>query len=419
VIAGSGVELAISNPLNGRSAYAYLFESDGTLDPGAGAEPIGYEFNLLSGNYRATYNTQQGPNPEDSRVVTDAYTVHFADRWIRDETAVTTGGASGVDILDRHKALFAPGVCTRSEETFSNGEGAFITNRCGPVRALRGYVGANSGPTTYRIHTFYSEREDVFTALRVHAIGGIMDFFDYSPAASGMVFLNDLNPTGVVIDGVPDVVQPGQFLWEMVTGDQGTLVMTLIFTTDIPNFDYSSYYSDDSTPSVRQCTGDAFEYGTSGMWEDDPIPNTDPGIGAFNIFEGDRVVAYDAPGQNAAFAEARSLEALSPLGAIAAPYTPATAVADRSPARPGELSVWPNPVSREGRVRFVLESTAPFTLRLYTTGGRAVATLADGTWTGGPHEVRWDASSLPAGIYFMRATVVGRPARTIRLLRIR
>jgi hypothetical protein len=419
VVPGTGIELTVFNPLNGMTAFVYLFESDGTLDPGAGADPIDYQFNLLSGNYRATYNTMSGPNPEDSRLTTASYSVHFADRWIRDETAVTAGNASGVDILDRHKALFAPGICARSEETFSAGEGAFITNRTGPVRALRGYVGANSGPTTYRIHTFYAEREELFTALRVHAISGIMDFFDYSPEASGMIFRNDLNPAGVTIDGVPDQVALGEFLWEMVTGDQGTLVMAMLINTDIPNFDYSSYYSDDVTPPTRQCTGDDFEYGASGFREDEPIPNTDPALGTFNIYEATRVMVYDSPGQNSAYAEARSLEALNPLTATAAPYTPSTAVAGphRAPAL-GRLAISPNPLRGAARVSFALPETGAFTLRIYNARGRAIATLADGTWTGGAHRIRWQTSSLPAGVYFARATIAGHPETMTRILRL-
>jgi hypothetical protein len=82
---------------------------------------------------------------------------------------VRSGGATGADILDRHKNLFAPGNCVRSEDTFSAAEGAFIVNKSGPVRALRAYIGANSGPYTGRLHVFYARRELITTYLRVHA----------------------------------------------------------------------------------------------------------------------------------------------------------------------------------------------------------------------------------------------------------
>ncbi len=420
-IPGSGVELTIVDPLGGATAYAYLFAGDGTLDPGAGAHPVSYDFNLLSGNYLTTYNTQNGPNPEDSQVVTAAYAVHFADRWIRDETNVTAGTASGVDILDRHKNLFGPGICSRNEETFSNGEGAFIVNREGPVRALRAYVGANSGPTTHRIHTFYAEREDLRTVLRVHAIPGVMDFFDYSPAASGMIFRNDLNPDGVLIDGNPDQVTRGQFIWEMVSGDQGTLAMTLIMNVSIPGFDYTSYYSDDATPAVTQCTGDAYEYGASGFWENDAIPNTDPALGAYAVFEALRVMAYAPPNQELAWAETASAEALTPLVASGAPYQPSTAVAAEPvpPATP--LLLAPNPLGGDGalRIDFTLPLAGPYTLALYDAAGRHVATLAAGIRPAGRHALTWDGSRLAPGVYFARGIRPGAESAAARLVRIK
>jgi hypothetical protein len=144
VDSGSGVQVKIDDALNATSGYVYLFTST-TLDPAASQPPIGYVFDLLSGTYLSTYDTLDGPNPEDSEVVTPFYTHHFSDRWISDELTVTADASTGVDILDRHKSLFSPGVCSRSEDTFSGGEGAFIANKAGPVRAIRSYLGANSG----------------------------------------------------------------------------------------------------------------------------------------------------------------------------------------------------------------------------------------------------------------------------------
>ena len=169
-------------------AYLYLYRQTGNLDPGAGRSYVDYNFKLLSGDYKSTYKLNAGPNPEDSTVTTAFYTQHFSDRWADDALKMTGQGASGVDILDRHKDLFAPGNCGRSEDTFDAGEGAFIANKSGPVRAIRSYIGANSGPLTERQHIFYERREDITTFLRVHAIPGMLDFFDYSPAASGMTY---------------------------------------------------------------------------------------------------------------------------------------------------------------------------------------------------------------------------------------
>ena len=406
-IPGSGIQLTLTDSLYGGSGYIYLFRSDGSLDPGAGAHPVAYDFVLLSGDYRTTYNIQQGPNPENSIVSTDAYALHFADRWIRDETRITVGGATGVDILDRHKNLFAPSTCTRSEDTFSLGEGAFIVNRVGPVRALRGYVGANSGPTTYRIQAFYAGREDVSTVLRVHPIPGLMDFFDYSPAAVGMVFRDDLNPGGVVIDGINDTVAPGQFSWEMVSGAQGTLAMAVWVETNIPGFDYTSYYLDDSTPPVTQCTGDAFAYGSSGLWEDDPIPNTDPAVNpTYYRFMERRVICYGAPNQPAAFAQARSDEIRLPVSVAASPYAPSpSAVGDRNlPVGTLLVATRPNPAGRMVELLLILSNPGIVTARIYDPSGRLVLSEVSPSLRRGENTLRIETGALPRGCYALVVT---------------
>jgi hypothetical protein len=314
VIADTGVEVEITDPLNGSQiGYVYLFRQDGSLSPGAGQQYVGYTFDLLSGPYLTTYNTQNGPNPEDSVASTPYYSHHFSDRWISDEIHIVAGGATGVDILDRHKALFAPGVCTRSEDTFSNGEGAFIANRTGPVRAIRSYVGANSGPLTQREHLFYEGRQDIRTFLRVHSVSGIMDFFDYSPAAAGMTYYDDLNTAGVTVDGNPDSVALGAIHWEVVSGVQGSLFMASLLSTNIAGFTYTSYYLDDSTPDVTQCTGDAFAYGSSGVRVSQTIPCTDPAQGCTNYLHSTRVMYYEAPGLMLADAQALNDQANTPL----------------------------------------------------------------------------------------------------------
>ena len=153
------MKVSLSTHLDGKTkrAWIYLFKRSGNLSPGAGKQFVNYDFNLLSGNYKTTYKLQDGPNPENSTVTTPYYTDHFSDRWLNDQLKVTTAGSSGVDILDRAKAQFAPGNCGRSENTFNDAEGAFIANKSGPVRAIRSYIGANSGPLTQREHIFYEQ----------------------------------------------------------------------------------------------------------------------------------------------------------------------------------------------------------------------------------------------------------------------
>ncbi len=336
IVSNSGVQVKITDPLApGLMGYVYLFRQNGTLSPGAGQFYVGYTFNLASGAYKTTYNmTANGGNPENSTITSPNYTYHFGDRWQEDQMKINVGGATNVDILDRHKALFSPGYCGRSEDTFdgilySNPiEGAFVINKSGPVRAIRSYVGANSGPLTEREHIFYARRQDVRTYLRVHSIPSVMDFVDYSAAASGMTYYNDLNPSGVAIDGVPDAPATAQFQWQMVTGPQGTLVQAASVATNIPSFGFTLYYYDQAPAVTTQCTGDSASYGSSGAYINPApasIPCTDPGTSCINYMNTTTVMYYEAPGANVASAQALNNDAKTPLAvALQAWHAPAS-----------------------------------------------------------------------------------------------
>jgi hypothetical protein len=322
-VPGSGVEVKVSDPLDpGAEGYAYLFKkaAGSGLAQGAKVKYVKSTFKLLSGSYKNTYKIANGANPENSLITGATYRHHFADRWASDRLEVTAPGATGVDILDRHKALFSPSYCGRSEDTFDTtsggpNEGAFVTIKAGPVRAIRSYIGANSGPNTQRTHLFYDRREDIVTNLRVHSIPSILDFFDYSPAASGMTYRNSVNPSGVTINGSADALTAGAPTWEQVTGSQGTInqvgtVQTSGFTPTATN-----YYLDDSTAPITdtQCTGDAFAYGASGVWLTSTIPNTDPAIGGTASLTGTRVMFFESPGGTATDAQTRQDQVLTPL----------------------------------------------------------------------------------------------------------
>ena len=316
-LADKRAEVRLQHPVSGEIVWLYLFVTTGELDPAAGSPPIGYVFDLLSGDYRTTYNTGSGTNPEASAVATPVYTVRFSDRWIRDGQEIHAGASTGVDILDRHRTQFTPTNCARTEDTFSNGAGAFIVNKTGPVRALRGYMGANSGPTTHRIHAFYRDREVVWTVLRVHEIIGVMDFMDYAPAAAGMVYSNNLNPAGVEVDGATDSVAAGPVDWEMITGSQGTVAQAHRYLAEQEGLTPTSYYADDAAPAFTPCAGDGSEYGASGPRFDQRILNTDPALeqqaGELYRFELIRTLACGPPDQPNSFAENLAGEIAAPL----------------------------------------------------------------------------------------------------------
>ncbi|GIU85700.1 MAG: hypothetical protein KatS3mg009_0215 [Acidimicrobiia bacterium] len=334
---GAGVEVTVEDPLRpGERAWLYLFRSDGSLDPGAGRDYVEYSFDLLAGDYPDDYDFDGRPdpvgnppsapappaNPEDSRVRSAHYELHFLDRWITDVLRIRSRGASGVDILDRNRNHFAPGVCGRSEQTFAAGHGAFVTNKDGPVRAIRDYVGANSGTYTQRRHVFYAQREDVTTFLRVHSLAeGPDDLLDLSPAASGMRYRSDVAPGGVTVDGVPDAVTAGALAWELYEGPQGSLVVAHSTDTDL-TLAATSRYVDDTTPSPLPCTGsDAQEWGAAGSVLTGALPNTDPLRGAAARLVFTRTHYFAPPGLTTADAAARAAGSRTPFAvSVDAPW---------------------------------------------------------------------------------------------------
>ena len=147
-----------------------------------------------------------GANPENSSVTTSRYSAHFSDRWINDELRVTAGGATNVDILDRHKSGFA-GSCARTEGTFSTGGGG----------VHRQQVGAGAGdpfvPRREQRHVHATRRDHVrgphgrhdrtcaCTRSRRCATG-----WTTAPTRSGCSTSRARTPAGVTIDGVPDSI---------------------------------------------------------------------------------------------------------------------------------------------------------------------------------------------------------------------
>ncbi len=325
-------EVRVSDP-SGGTGFVYLFEAEGPADQSAGEDYVDYDFNLLAGDYLSNYGFADGPNPEASAVRTDYYATGHSDRWIDDELRLRTAGSSGVDIIDREKAQFGPGICGRSTDTFSDGEGSFIVNRDGPVRAIRSYIGANSGPYTQRESVFYERHQEIRTFLRVHSVRGIMQFTDYSPEAAGMIYRNASNPDGVTIDGRPDTPVPGlpagaldgTPFWEQVSGPQGSIDVITELKTDIDGLSATNYYLDDSTPEAPeevQCTGDSAAYGSSGSWIDTGIANTDPRLGVFGSLATTRTVFYEGPEATASRAEARRSAVQDPLVSTGLPLGP-------------------------------------------------------------------------------------------------
>ncbi|MEP6624479.1 MAG: hypothetical protein ABJC79_08550, partial [Acidimicrobiia bacterium] len=245
VAAPTGVDAATreqvkaNDPLSANGiGYAYLFRSASLTGGSAGTTGVNYTFSLDSGAYLSTYkmgasslvpNNSWGFNPEHSTVVTPSYREAFGDRWLNNGLQVTTTNAAGTPILDRTHYYVTGGGCGRSEDTFDGGannpgEGAYIVNISGPVRAIRSYIGANSYLYTVNTHVFYPDREDLTTDIRGHAgLPGYGSGDDYITNTTGLKYSDPKN-TSVTIDGTPDAVTPISY----TTGSSAPAIWQLV-----------------------------------------------------------------------------------------------------------------------------------------------------------------------------------------------
>ncbi len=76
---------------------------------------------------------------------------------------------------------------------------------------------------------------------------------------------------------------------------------------------------------------------------------------------------------------------------------------------------YPNPFNPETTLRFALGSAGEVRLAIYDALGREVAVPVDDALPVGTHEVTWDASGFPSGVYFARIEGLGSTA-SVRLV---
>jgi hypothetical protein len=72
-----------------------------------------------------------------------------------------------------------------------------------------------------------------------------------------------------------------------------------------------------------------------------------------------------------------------------------------TPDKFGLIENYPNPFNPTTTIRFSLETHGDVSLQIYDITGRLVETVVNGTIRG-EHEVVWDASGYPSGVYLIR-----------------
>ena len=79
-------------------------------------------------------------------------------------------------------------------------------------------------------------------------------------------------------------------------------------------------------------------------------------------------------------------------------------VVESLPTAYGLEPSYPNPFTGVTTIPFATPADGTVRLEVYDLLGRKVATLVDDVMTAGSHEVSWNASDLPSGMYFVRLT---------------
>ncbi|MGK2931890.1 MAG: hypothetical protein ACSLFD_03845 [Solirubrobacterales bacterium] len=246
------------------------------------------------------------------------------------------------------------------------------------MRAIRSYIGANSGTYTQRDQTYYEGLVETRTILRVHpGIDNLVTAMDYSEAAFDMTYRNSLNPAGVKVDGEPDPgVALGELSWEQMTGAPGSLSFVSRAETDIDSAVTTSYYQDDLTPTENAitCSGDDHAIGASGArLNGSGAFNTDPTLGPARNLTATRATYIDPLGATKEVAIHHSQQVDSPLvistGAGTEPTGPIEEPEPGEPGKPGRTNWVGLEVSvRPARVKAGIGVTKVFRVEVRNVG---------------------------------------------------
>ena len=82
------------------------------------------------------------------------------------------------------------------------------------------------------------------------------------------------------------------------------------------------------------------------------------------------------------------------------------------------LQNFPNPFNPKTVIRYQLSAVSQVDLSIFNVLGQKIATLFSGLQTSGLHKIKWNASSLPSGLYFYRLKA-GSYCQTRRMLYIK
>lgn len=191
-----------------------------------------------------------GANPELTVILTPSYALRIRDRYIIDSLVVQPKSFDpitvcddqgncefqvqyGENVIDRSRYGLRPDMCSRTEFTASAARGAMTVIKQGPVRAIRGAIGFNSGNTTEVTDYFYRDIWITESKVRIHRVPSFylgIDYLDDTAMQGGTLeYTNNLlGGSYVLMDGqgtnIPtsiDVSAPAEQEGSMYQIDQG------------------------------------------------------------------------------------------------------------------------------------------------------------------------------------------------------
>lgn len=285
-------EVSLADPRDHVPAYVYLYRQTGA----AAATPYNISFTTaagrlapddLPGDLSCPANQNQYTN-----IITDGYCAHWATRWSLDDLVLkpnasyvcsklgNPGAADGSapdedpnDLLDRWKG-HEQNVGNAVDDAYWGCKSRLLGEKKGPVRYVRGVLGAKSGVTTTLYSAGYPRYIRVETRLRVHPMPGIARIFDWNNNARGAAIYHGDNKgagnggNGTVDGNAANDTQQSHSLWQ-ASVDQWDLLSAgvgRVFVYAKPLSDVTQFTNDPARG------GKGFQY----FYADQETPLNDP-----------------------------------------------------------------------------------------------------------------------------------------------
>jgi murein DD-endopeptidase MepM/ murein hydrolase activator NlpD len=132
----------------------------------------------------------------------------------------------------------------------------------------------------------------------------------------------------------------------------------------------------------------------------------DPGIGSDDVYGENYAIGDVKPGTYTITALSGAYQRVVRVGPGEVVNADAGATyAEITPRRPETIHLaqnFPNPFNPATTIRLELPETHHLTVKVYDVLGREIATMADGAFEAGMHQLTFNASDRPSGVYFCR-----------------